>query len=42
MPYTKNVAKKSVYNNLIVKVNSIDTSEFVLKTKYNTDKKVRK
>ena len=42
MSYTKNVAKKPVYNNLIVKVNSIDTSAFVLKTKYNTDKKVRK
>ena len=27
-----------MYNKLVAKVNNIDTSEFVLKTKYNTDK----
>ena len=32
------VVKKTVYNKLVAKVNNIDTSEFVLKTKYNTDK----
>ena len=32
------VVKKSVYNKLVPKVNNIDTSEFVLKTKYQTDK----
>ena len=30
--------KKSVYDKLVAKVNSIDTSRLVLKTKYNTDK----
>ena len=30
--------KKIVYNKLIANVNTIDTSEFVLKTKYDTDK----
>ena len=30
--------KKFVYNNLVAKVDNIDTSDFVLKTKYNTDK----
>ena len=30
--------KKTVYNKLMVKVDNIDTSDFVLKTKYNTDK----
>ena len=30
--------KKTVYNNLVAKVDNIDTSDFVLKTKYNTDK----
>ena len=34
----KNVAKKAVYDKLAVKVNNIDTSSFVLKTKYQTDK----
>ena len=35
--------KKTVYDKLVTKVNSIDTSAFVLKTKYDTDKKrVRK
>ena len=33
-----NVIKKSVYDKLVAKVNNIDTSDFVLKTKYNTDK----
>ena len=32
------VAKKDVYDKLVTKVNSIDTSGFVLKTKYDTDK----
>ena len=30
--------KKAVYNKLVTKVDNIDTSDFVLKTKYNTDK----
>ena len=30
--------KKTVYDKLAAKVNNIDTSEFVLKTKYQTDK----
>ena len=37
------VVKKTVYDKLVAKVNAIplnniDTSDFVLKTKYNTDK----
>ena len=32
------VVKKTVYNKLVAKVDNIDTSDFVLKTKYNTDK----
>ena len=32
------IVKKTVYDKLVVKVNSIDTSTFVLKTKYNMDK----
>ena len=32
------VVKKTVYDKLVAKVDSIDTSDFVLKTKYNTDK----
>ena len=32
------VVKKAVYDKLFAKVNSIDTSAFVLKTKYDTDK----
>ena len=32
------VVKKAVYNKLAAKVDNIDTSDFVLKTKYNTDK----
>ena len=34
----KNDVKKTVYNKLVAKVDNIDTSDFVLKTKYNTDK----
>ena len=30
--------KKAVYDKLAVKVNNMDTSDFVLKTKYQTDK----
>ena len=32
------VVKKTVYDKLVAKVNSIDTSGFVSKTKYDTDK----
>ena len=32
------VVKKTEYNKLVAKVNSIDTSVFVLKTKYDTYK----
>ena len=32
------VVKKTVYDKLVAKVNSIDTSGFVLKTNYDTDK----
>ena len=32
------VVKKTVYGKLVVKVNSIDTSGFVLNAKYDTDK----
>ena len=34
----KDVVKKTVYDKLVAKANSIDTSTFVLKTKYDTDK----
>ena len=34
----KNDVKKTVYDNQAAKVNNIDTSDFVLKTKYQTDK----
>ena len=34
----KNVVKKAVYNKLVAKVDNIDTSGFVLKIKYSTDK----
>ena len=30
--------KKAVYDKLVTKVNNIDTSDFVLKTRYQTDK----
>ena len=32
------VVREDVYNKLVAKVNNIDTSGFVLKTKYDTDK----
>ena len=32
------VVKKDVYDKLAAKVNSVDTSRFVLKTNYDTDK----
>ena len=32
------VVKKDKYDELVAKVNNIDTSDFVLKTKYQTDK----
>ena len=32
------VVKKTVYNKLVTKVNNIDTTGFVSKTKYDTDK----
>ena len=32
------VVKKTVYDKLVAKVNNIGTNDFVLKTKYNTDK----
>ena len=32
------VVKKTVYDKLVAKVDNIDTSDFVLKTKYQTDK----
>ena len=32
------VVKKDIYNKLVTEVNTIDTSRFVLKTKYDTDK----
>ena len=31
------VVKKTVYDKIVAKVNAIDTSGFVLETKYNTD-----
>ena len=34
-----NVVKKDVYDKLVAKVNNIVTNDFVLKTKYNTDKR---
>ena len=32
------VVKKTLYDELVTKVNNINTSDFVLKTKYDTDK----
>ena len=32
------VVKRTVYNKLVAKVDNIDTSDFVLKTKYDTEK----
>ena len=34
----KDVVKKAVYDKLVAKVNNLDTSAFVLKTKHRTDK----
>ena len=34
----KNVVKKTEYNKLVTKVDNIDTTGFVLKTKYDTNK----
>ena len=34
----KRDVKKTVYDQLVSKVNNIDTNDFVLKTKYQTDK----
>ena len=36
------VVKKAVYDKLVAKVNNIDTNDFVLKTKYQTEKTTRK
>ena len=33
------VVKKDIYDKLVAKVNNVDTSDFVLKTYYQTDKK---
>ena len=30
--------KRTIYHNLVIKVDNIDISDFVLKTKYNTEK----
>ena len=38
MQLITNMSKKSVYNKLVTKVNNIDTSGFVLKIIYDTDK----
>ena len=38
MSKLSDVVKKTVYDKLVPKVDNIDTSYFVLKTKYNTDK----
>ena len=35
---TNDVVKKAVYDKLVAKANNIDTNDFVLKTKYQTDK----
>ena len=32
------MVKKALYDKLVAKVNNIDTSDFVLKTKYDTGK----
>ena len=36
------VVRKTVYDKLVARVSSIDTSGFVLKTKYDTYKRLRK
>ena len=35
---TNEVVKKNIYDKLVAKVNNIDTSRFILKTKYDADK----
>ena len=35
---TNDIVKKTVYDKLVIKVNNIDTTGFVLKTTYDTDK----
>ena len=35
---TNDVVKKTEYNKLVAKVDNIDTTGFVLKSKYDTDK----
>ena len=37
---TNEVFKNTVYNKLVAEVNNINTTDFVLKTKYNTDKTI--
>ena len=37
-PVKSDVIRKTVYNKLFTKVDNIDSTGFVLKTKYNTDK----
>ena len=32
------LSKETVYDKLVIKLNNIDTTGFVLKTKYDTDK----
>ena len=34
------VVKKTAYDKLVAKVNNVDANDFVLRTKYNTDKTV--
>ena len=36
------VVKKTVYNELVPQVDNLDTSDFVLQSKYNTDKTEKK
>ena len=38
MSKLSDVVKKTVYDKLVAKVNNIDTSRFVLKNEYDTDK----
>ena len=38
MQLKNDVVKNAVYGKLVAKVNNIDTTRFVLKTKYQTDK----
>ena len=36
------VVKKDIYDKLVAKVNGVDTSKFILKTKYDTDNQNQK